>query len=230
MSLENRDPMEGLDPEVAAALRADGNQVMGVAASYAWQDDPRRMAFSFARYKFVSKMMDGCEHVLEAGCADGFASRIVAQAVKKLTAIDIVEALIESAKKTASSRWSIDFRRHDMLSGPVSGTFDGVYSLDVLEHIPAEQERRFIGNLIAPLTEHGLCVIGMPSLQSQAYASALSKRNHINCKDQPDFKVLMKDYFHTVLPFSANDEVVHTGFHAMSHYNLMVCAGKKQKR
>src|SRR5471032_1893660 len=65
MSVENRDPLEGLDPEVAAALRADGNQVMGVAASYAWQDDPRRLAFSFARYKFVSKMMDGCEHVLE---------------------------------------------------------------------------------------------------------------------------------------------------------------------
>lgn len=215
-----------LEPEVIEVLRTAGQQTMGVAASYGWLDDPKRLTFSFARYKFVSKMLDGCKNVLEAGCADGFVSRIVSQAVGKLTAVDIVEAYIESAKRTASARWPIDFRRHDMLSGPVAGPFDGVYSLDVLEHIPAARERQFIGNLIAPLTEHGLCIIGMPSLQSQAYASTLSKQNHINCKDQRDFKALMKTYFHVVLAFSANDEIIHTGYHAMSHYNLMLCTGK----
>lgn len=220
-------PLADHDPMFAAGLSADDQQVMGVAASYSWLDDPKRLTFSFARYKFVAKMLDGCSSVLEGGCADGFASRIVAQSVKRLTAVDIIEAYIESAKRTASDRWPIEFHCHDMLSGPVAGTFDGVYSLDVLEHIPQADERRFIENLVAPLTAHGLCVIGMPSLQSQAYASKLSKQNHINCKDQRDFKRLMQDYFHVVLSFSANDEIVHTGYHAMSHYNLMVCTGKK---
>jgi cyclopropane fatty-acyl-phospholipid synthase-like methyltransferase len=216
-----------LDPETAAVLLATSEQRMGVAASYGWLDDPKRLCFSLARYKFVAKMMEGYSSVLEAGCADGFASRIVAQAVGSLVAVDLVEAFIDSARKTAPSKWPIDFSCHDMLSGPVSGTFDGAYSLDVLEHIPQSQEGRFIKNLIAPLTDHGLCIIGMPSLQSQAHASKFSKQNHINCKDQRDFKSLMKSYFHTVLAFSVNDEVVHTGYHAMSHYNLMVCTGKK---
>jgi hypothetical protein len=28
--------------------------------------------------------------------------------------------------------------------------------------------------------------------------------------------------------FSMNDEVVHTGYAAMSHYNLALCCGKKK--
>ena len=63
-----------------------------------------------------------------------------------------------------------------MLSGPVEGPFDGVYPLDVLEHIRPEDEDVFIRNMIAPLTEHGVLILGMPSIESQAYASRLSKQ------------------------------------------------------
>ena len=219
--------LAGLDSVVADHLRTEGLQQMGVAASYTWCDDPKRMSFSLARYKFVSKMLEGRERVFEAGCADGFASRIVAQSVGKLVAIDVVELHIESAKATAGSRWLIDFRVHDMLSGPVEGPFDGVYSLDVLEHIRPEDEDVFIRNMIAPLTEHGVCILGMPSIELQAYASRLSKQNHINCKNQKVLCNLMLNYFHVVLPFSSNDEVIHTGYHAMAHYNLAVCTGKR---
>ena len=62
-----------LDPVVAKHLRENGLQVMGIEASFTWWDDPKRMAFSLARYKFVSKILEGCESVFEAGCADGFA-------------------------------------------------------------------------------------------------------------------------------------------------------------
>jgi 2-polyprenyl-3-methyl-5-hydroxy-6-metoxy-1,4-benzoquinol methylase len=216
-----------LDPVVVDFLKQHGNQVFGVAASYTWWDDPKRMAFSLARYKFVAKMLEGLDKVVECGCADGFASRIVSQVVGSLVAVDICGPYIASAKQTAAGQWPITFKQHDLLAGPVEGSFDGAYSLDVLEHIEPKEEDRFISNIIAPLKEHGLCIIGMPSLQSQAYASKLSKQNHINCKDQRDFKNLMKKYFHVVLPFSANDEIVHTGYYAMSHYNLMVCTGKK---
>ena len=215
-----------LDPVVAKLIREVGLQRLGIVATYGWYDDPKRLAFSFARYKFVAKMIDGYTDVLEVGCADGFASRITAQAAGSLTAVDLDGVMIESAKQTYVGPWPIDFRQHDMLAGPVAGKFNAIYSLDVLEHIEPRDERRFLDNLVAPLSEHGLCIIGMPSLQSQAYASKYSKQNHVNCKDQRDFKALMKTYFHTVLAFSANDEIVHTGYHQMSHYNLMVCTGK----
>ncbi|MGA7480592.1 MAG: SAM-dependent methyltransferase, partial [Bradyrhizobium sp.] len=61
-------------------------------------------------------------------------------------------------------------------------------------------------------------IVGMPSLESQAYASPGSKAGHINCKTGPDLKSLIGEFFHSVFLFSVNDEVVHTGFHKMAHY------------
>lgn len=88
----------------------------------------------------------------------------------------------------------------------------------MLEHIPAEQEDRFLRHLIAGLAPHAAVIIGMPSLESQTYASPPSRAGHINCKSAPDLKILMARYFRHVFLFSMNDEVVHTGYHKMAQY------------
>ena len=54
-------------------------------------NDPKRLTFTLARYKFVAKMLAGYGHVLEVGCGDGFATRIVVQDVGALTAVDLPE-------------------------------------------------------------------------------------------------------------------------------------------
>jgi cyclopropane fatty-acyl-phospholipid synthase-like methyltransferase len=173
-------------------------------------------------------MLSGCKHVLEAGCGDAFASRIVLQEVGALTAVDFDGRFVADANSRMSDKWRFVCLEHDLLEGPVRGRFDGAYSLDVLEHIPARQEARFLANMIAPLVAHGIAIVGMPSLQSQAYASVQSREGHVNCKDQRDLKKLMQRFFHNVFMFSMNDEVVHTGYAAMSHYNLALCCGKKK--
>jgi 2-polyprenyl-3-methyl-5-hydroxy-6-metoxy-1,4-benzoquinol methylase len=209
-------------------IKQRGNERLGLMTSWAYLDDPKRLAFTLSRYKFVAKMLSRCEHVLEVGCGDAFATRIVRQEVKAVTAVDFDENFITDALSRMQDPWRFECRQHDMLEGPVEGQFDGIFSLDVLEHIPPEQEDRFICNMIAPLMEHGVTIIGMPSLQSQAYASVQSKAGHVNCKDQVDFKTLMRSYFHNVFMFSMNDEVVHTGYHAMSHYNLALCCSRRR--
>lgn len=226
--IENKfDDLTDVDTAVIECLNSAGLQKLGIAASYSWWDDPKRLVFSLSRYKFVSKMIEGYNNVLEVGCADGFASRIVAQSVNQLTAIDIIHSYIQSALHSNNSKKPINFIQHDILKAPVLGKFDAVYSLDVLEHIESKLEHVFISNLIQNLADFGICIIGMPSIESQKYASELSKKNHINCKNQNEFKTLMQKYFNVVLPFSSNDEMIHTGYHHMSHYNLMVCTGKK---
>lgn len=208
-------------------IQNEGCETLGLMTSWAWQDDPKRLAFTLARYKFVAKMLANSNSVLEVGCSDAFASRIVRQEVQSLTAIDFDKSFIEDARSRNNSRWPIDFQIHDMLKGPVSGTFDGVYSLDVLEHIKQEDEATFLSNAVSPLIDQGVAVIGMPSLNSQPYASAQSKLGHINCKQQGEFRDLMLKFFHNVFMFSMNDEVVHTGYHAMAHYHLALCCGKR---
>jgi 2-polyprenyl-3-methyl-5-hydroxy-6-metoxy-1,4-benzoquinol methylase len=196
-------------------------------SSWAYLDDPKRLAFSFARYKFVAKMLQGCARVCEVGCGDAFFSRVVRQDVRHLTAVDFDADFIADAQARQSERWPIELKMHDMMEAPLEGSFDGMYSLDVLEHIEAADEDRFLTNMTASLEPHGTLIIGMPSLQSQAYASAHSKIGHVNCKDQRDLKKLLQSYFHNVYAFSMNDEVVHTGYAAMAHYNLVLCCSKR---
>ena len=204
-----------------------GLEQLGLMTSQAWYDDPKRLTFTLARYKFAAKMLAGRRHVLEVGCADAFATRIVLQEVEKLTATDFDPLFIEDAKSRMTERWTFDCLVHDMLSGPMPGSYDGIYALDVLEHIKPEDEQLFLANMLAPLEPQGAAVIGMPSLESQDYASPISKQGHVNCKTMPDFKATMERHFHNIFMFSMNDEVVHTGFHKMAHYLFALCAGKK---
>ena len=199
----------------------------GLMSNQVWHDDPKRLVFLLSRYKFVAKMLSGMERVLEVGCADAFGTRVVLQEVKHLTAVDFDEVFIRDAYSRMDERWKFDCRVHDMLEGPVEGRFDGAYSLDVLEHIPQEHEERFVSNIARSLTDHGVLIVGMPSIQSQAYASAPSKEGHVNCKDFPELKRLMSRFFHNVFVFSMNDEVVHTGFYPMAHYLVALCCSKK---
>jgi 2-polyprenyl-3-methyl-5-hydroxy-6-metoxy-1,4-benzoquinol methylase len=207
-------------------VRLRGHERLGLMTSWAFFDDPKRLTFTFARYKFVAKMLDGCENVLEVGCGDAFVSRVVRQSVRALTAVDVDPSFVEDATSRGEGAWPIVCKQHDVLEYPMPGQFDGIYSLDVLEHIPAEDEHRFLTNMIASLAPHGTVIIGMPSLESQTYASAQSKEGHVNCKTQPDLRQLMRRYFHNVFMFSMNDEVVHTGYHAMSHYNIALCCNR----
>lgn len=66
-------------------------------------------------------------------------------------------------------------------------------------------------------------VIGMPSTESQVYASEISKLGHVNCKKWPELKAFLMRHFERVFIFSMNDEVLHTGYTLMAHYLLALC-------
>lgn len=195
----------------------------GLMANESWNQDPRRTLFTLARYKFVAKMFSGRQRVLEVGCADAFGTRLVQQEVGRVTAVDFDPIFIEDARLRLDPHWPMDLFTHDMLSDPVPGKFDAAYCLDVLEHIEPSNERLFMKNFLASLEPHSAAIIGIPSLESQAYASPQSKAGHVNCKSGKDFKKFLEEYFQNVFVFSMNDEVVHTGFFPMAHYLLSLC-------
>lgn len=200
---------------------------LGLMTNQVWTDDPKRFIFSLSRYKFVSKILQNYKNVLEIGCGDGFNSRVVRQTVKKLTCIDFDSIFINDAKERKSEKWKINFFEHDIIKKKFTGNFDGIYSLDVFEHIEKKKEKKFINNSISSLKTNGVYIVGIPSLESQKFASKTSKLGHVNCKSGEDLKKLLKFFFHNVFLFSMNDEVVHTGFSKMAHYLICVCCAKK---
>jgi 2-polyprenyl-3-methyl-5-hydroxy-6-metoxy-1,4-benzoquinol methylase len=174
-------------------------------------------------------MCAGMKRVLEVGCGDAFASRIVRQEVGHLTAIDFDRVFIDDANERMEADWSFDCSVHDILSGPVQpGGFDAAFSLDVLEHIPVNHEQTFMEHVVKSLGPHGTFIVGMPSLESQTYASPRSKAGHVNCKTAPDLKKLMEESFHRVFMFSMNDELVHTGFSPLAHYIIALGCDRRE--
>ena len=189
---------------------------LGIMTNQVWYDDPRRLTFLLSRYKFVSKMLSGKIKVAEIGCGDAFGSRVVQQEVKELHVYDFDPIFIDDIEARQVDRWKLHAHLHDILSGPLNeGPFDAIYSVDVMEHIAPDQEKRFIDHLKKSLAEHGVLIVGMPSLESQTYASTQSKIGHVNCKTGTALKATMERHFENVFLFSMNDEVVHTGFSPM---------------
>jgi len=213
--------------ECIDAMTSRGFERLGLRSSQSWHDDPKHILFRLSRYKFVAKMLAESDHVLEIGCGDAFGTRLVQQEVKALSATDFDPVFVKDVEERMVDRWCFPVFTHDLLDGPIAGNYDGVYALDVLEHINAKDELTFLKNAFAPLSQHGVAIIGMPSLESQAYASPTSRAGHVNCKSLPELKKLMQSFFHNVFMFSMNDEVVHTGHHAMAHYLFALGVGKK---
>lgn len=211
------------------AVENDSPFELGLMANHTWATDPKRNLFTLSRYKFVSRMFDGYSSVLEVGCADSYGTRLVQQTVKNVTAVDFDPVFIEDSERRLDKRWPLTLKVHDILTdGPVEKeNFDGAYALDVLEHIEEEEENTFLQNMCDSLNAGGSAIIGMPSLQSQEYASKQSKEGHVNCKTGDGLKMTMLKHFNSVFIFSMNDEVLHTGFHPMSHYLLALCSNKK---
>ena len=199
-----------------------GLNTLGLMTNQAWTDDPRHLLFTLSRYKFVAKMLTGRQHVLEVGCADAFGTRLVLQEVKRLTATDFDAVFVADVLRRMDDRWRFDCRQHDLLAEPFPGKFDAAYALDVIEHIPAEKEHLFVGNIIRSLAPEGILILGSPSLESQSHASPPSREGHVNCKTGSGLRTLMEKFFYNVFVFSMNDEVVHTGYFPMAHYLIAI--------
>ena len=149
--------------------RTDVTETLGPMTSEVWQRDPKHLVFTLARYKFVAKLLEGKDRVLEIGCGDAFGSRIVRQHVKHLTAIDFDPLFVDEAQRRQAPEWPIEIRWHDLFEhGPVPGYYDAVFALDVLEHVPPERCDEWLRLAFAPLPSNGVAVIGMPSIRRPA--------------------------------------------------------------
>ena len=71
---------------------------LGLMTNQVWYDDPRRLTFLLARYKFVAKMLSGRRNAGEVGCGDAFGTRVVLQEVPDVTVYDFDPTFIEDVR------------------------------------------------------------------------------------------------------------------------------------
>jgi|SRR5579872_2850882 len=191
---------------------------MGPWTSYSYVNDPRHLTFVLARYKFCAKMLEGKDHVVEIGCGDGIGVPIMSHAVKHLHCIDWDERNLDGCARRLKHLKNITYQRIDLNRETMKIQADAAYSIDVIEHIEPALEARFMENLCALLKPSSVLITGTPNITASPYASKRSEVQHINLKSQKTLRELTLKYFKHAFQFGMNDEVLHTGYHAMCHY------------
>ena len=203
---------------------------LGKVAFARWRKDPNSLLFSLSRYKFVSKLLEGRNKILEVGCGDGWCSRVVAKKVKDLTLSDYDPQFVKEASQVNNDLKNIEFLINDFTKDHIKGEgYDGFYCLDVLEHISKEKEDMFIKNIIKSCKNNAIFIFGMPTIESQKLIRPENKDpGHINCKTKNELKKNLELNFEIVTTFSMNDELIHTGNGDMAYYIFGLCCMPKK--
>lgn len=197
---------------------------LGPWTSWSVMHDPKHLAFVLSRYKFVAKILEGKEYVLEVGCGDAFGIPIVANTgggIKKLYAIDWDQRFIEDNSQRLAFAENIKFIQHDINEYPFEKhKVSAIYNIDFIEHLDPAKEDIVMKNMIIAYEkkENAIMIIGTPNLTAAQYASPQSAALHINLKNHDTLKQLLDKYFYNVLLFGMNDEVIHTGYAPRCHY------------
>ena len=191
---------------------------LGPWTSYSLLHDPKHMGFVLARYKFCAKMFEGMDLVLEVGCGDGFGAPVIAQAVKRVIAIEPDVRHIKGNQQRLKGLKNVEFRAMSICEGPLPEKFDAAFSIDVVEHLDKPLNQSFFENQCASLKSDGVCIVGTPNITANKYASPRSRVQHINLQSQASLKKMMSKYFKRVFMFGMNDEILHTGYAPMCHY------------
>src|SRR3954471_11949500 len=85
-----------------------GLSPLGLRANAVWDSDPKRLGIVLARYKFVAKMLAGKKRVLEVGCGDAWATRVVKQEVGSVLATDFDPVFVEDARRSIDEKWGFE--------------------------------------------------------------------------------------------------------------------------
>lgn len=209
----------------ASVRKLDGPDklTMGPNTSNRYLGNPSRIAFMLARYTAAAKMLDGSETILDVGCGDGFgtATFLSNTDAKKIIGIDFDEELVAYANRELRPKLDMDrieFRHGDILDMQAE-YFDGICSLDCVEHIEPERSQAFLETLCRMLHPGGLAVIGTPNEYAAHLGSAHSRLGHINSLTPQELRAdMLRAGFSRVLMWGMNDTMLHSGHPQLWHY------------
>jgi 2-polyprenyl-3-methyl-5-hydroxy-6-metoxy-1,4-benzoquinol methylase len=185
------------------------------------------MLQALSYYKFAAHLIGQNKRVLDVGCNEGICTWLFGKQCGYALGVDFDEEAIAAAKANFQDP-CVDFKAADVLKTRIEGTWDAVVSFDVIEHIVPSNVSTFMEGILSYLPSSGISIIGTPSEVSQQFASAFAKKGHVNIYSPQRLEEEMNRYFEHVFLFSANDEVVHTGFPNLAHY--LIAVGSQPKK
>lgn len=213
-----------------AAKQVIGNDrvVLGPTASQQWLQAPEHLGMVIARYRASAALIGDAQSVLELGCGEGIGARILAKGRTRYCGVDSDAESINLARQEYRDD-VISFAQLDVLAmGWLPGTaYQALVSLDVIEHVAAQDEEAFMNAALEVLVGHGVMVVGTPNAAFDHLASPQSKAGHINTYTHDRLHTLMSRYFHVVQSFGLQDTALHLGHPEARHYLMFAGIGPR---
>ena len=187
--------------------------------------NPLMATVKLARFKFVAKMLNKEDRVLDLGCGNGFSSYYYSHFCKRVYGVDIQEQVIKNWKLFENK--NISFSIGDILEQKIyEAEVDAITCVDVIEHFSLKDGEKIIKNAAECLNNQkkgGQFIIGTPSKYSNNYRAAHNKEHHLHEYEPDELQNICQKYFSRTLQFSMNDELVHTGFNKLAWFFYIIC-------
>lgn len=214
----------------AKAVIGDTRVQLGPQASQQWLGAPEHLAFVLARYRVAAAVIGGARTVLEAGSGEGIGARILAKGRERYCGVDNDAEAIGIARRTVGTPDGIAFAELSLTEPRTflrGTTYDAVVSLDVIEHIDRADEAAFFENVTGALADHGVLVVGTPSLHMEHLASPQSRIGHVNLFSPERLRDALAVRFHVVQMIYMQDTSIHLGHPRAAHYLIAVGVGPR---
>jgi SAM-dependent methyltransferase len=132
---------------------------------------------SFLQTAEEHKLLRGRGRALDFGCGVGRMTQALADHFESVVGIDVSESMIEKAKALNRHGDRCRFVVGD-LSQFEDASFDFIFSIYVIQHIPKTMQRQVLKNLVRVLVPAGLfaCQISAPRSGLRRYAARLAPR------------------------------------------------------
>ena len=142
-------------------------------------------------YELASEWISVGDRVLDIACGDGHGTEIIAKLDVTITGADLVEDVIESARRIRKERDNMNFEVQDVLDLTYAdSTFDVVLSMETIEHI--QDEDRYLEELRRVLSPGGILIISTPQ---NSFGAIPFNDNHFKEYSLENITSLISKYF-----------------------------------
>ncbi|MEX0915136.1 MAG: class I SAM-dependent methyltransferase [Wenzhouxiangellaceae bacterium] len=144
------------------------------------------------RYAWAQRLVGGLE-VLDCACGEGYGSRILADAAKSVTGVDIDAATIDHARRRYATA-DVEFECASALELPFENDhFDAVVSFETLEHLTEHDElMREFRRVLKP---EGFLLMSSPDKKTYSDDTGFDNEFHVRELYRDQFEDLLERYF-----------------------------------
>lgn len=189
--------------------------------------DHMQRIVNLLKYKFIGRLLNENDVVLEVACGIGYNAKHLAGIVRHVTAIDSDEKTIQENRERYVAD-NLDFRVMDALNLEFPhDIFDAVVCVDLLEHLNKKDGLKLLKELTRVLVPQGTLFLTTPRRIPKSKRSKNRLDSHIHEYSFKELKNVLERFFHRVMIFTRSDEIIYTGHPDLAWAFLAVCCGVK---